>query len=743
MLFRNSFPALSLVTTVAANFAVGRRATNTSTPAIPDDTFLKVDFSLYGNCLATMCIRILLYSPRYYLLPNGSRAHVPLMKYPATQQPSKGMILINPGGPGGSGIEEVFQDGAQFASIVGPNFDIVAWEPRGIQFSIPAASCSSSLTPIPGISKRSLNRDDKLYGSSLPQKFFEDAFEFDKELGATCQSLIGGPNGAGPHMSTKVVVQDMISILDAYSRSDEAKGVQDPSLLKYWGVSYGTVIGQTFASLFPDRVGRVILDGVVHADDYTSGEYLTVLEFSDEVFSTFFAYCHLAGPALCAYYTGTTAHDIFLRFEQTVGRLDAQKAFDQNWANASTISLALEGLKFYTRSTAYSPIANFPQLAQVLIILEQISRNSTAQGLQQIEDLVGQNITIGANTEWSYGVGCSDSGNVLFNQTLEDLSESIKNLEQESFTSGEYISALRVGCKFGASTKNPILFVSNTLDPITPISGGQLGTRLFNNSQLLTIDGTGHTSFGPLNKCAFAKVNAFFQNGTLPGKDNFCALEAGPFNVTISNGLKEGKRHTEDWAKIRRGMKVNDRAETKEAREGKGTGRQAGYSRLNIKSSSAVSRRQKSSSFNDSKIISQLQDLVIETQINSDTNPEMSPISGSHVIASPEPEVVLTSIESSEYVRSDAESREIEKNSNLNPAMDKASTDLRDSYSDSESDTKDEHQIPTIVAASPLANSKTLPNHDRMRHTQPSIPFYALPPSSDARSGVLRFRTLK
>jgi hypothetical protein len=92
---------------------------------------------------------------------------------------------------------------------------------------------------------------------------------------------------------------------------------------------------------------------------------------------------------------------------------------------------------------------------------------------------------------------------------------------------------------------------------------GVKGTRLFPGSEIVIIEGAGvcpphipkpnskpsqasanislqqHTTLGPLNKCGNAKINTFFQNGTLPGTDSFCPLEAGPFNITITDGLQK------------------------------------------------------------------------------------------------------------------------------------------------------------------------------------------------------------
>ena len=98
---------------------------------------------------------------------------------------------------------------------------------------------------------------------------------------------IGGPNDAGPHMTTSVNVKDMISILDAFAASSDASGVQEQSNLNYWGFSYGTFLGQTFALMFPDRVGLTVIDGVADPEDWVSGLSLKDLQFTDEAFSTF------------------------------------------------------------------------------------------------------------------------------------------------------------------------------------------------------------------------------------------------------------------------------------------------------------------------------------------------------------------------------------------------------------------------------------------------------------------------
>jgi pimeloyl-ACP methyl ester carboxylesterase len=140
--------------------------------------------------------------------------------------------------------------------VVGTNFDLVAFDPRGLGRSIPLANCSAS-------SSNLRRRAFGMYGPELSTIYWDQTLESAKEFGAECEAAIGGPNGAGPHMSTAVVATDMLSIVKAFAATERGKRVEDSSLLNYWGISYGTFVGETFASMYPDRVGRVLLDGMI------------------------------------------------------------------------------------------------------------------------------------------------------------------------------------------------------------------------------------------------------------------------------------------------------------------------------------------------------------------------------------------------------------------------------------------------------------------------------------------------
>jgi hypothetical protein len=296
-------------------------------------------------------------------------------------------------------------------------------------------------------------------------------------------------------MTTAVVAKDIAAILDAYAASPEGSNVTEPLLLNYWGFSYGTIIGQTFASMFPDRVGRMVLDGVVHPGDYAAGDLGTWLTNTDEAFSTFFIYCKLAGPANCPFYAGSSATDIYERFENMLSRLDVREAEAQKWENSTLINIALEELKMLTFQTLYSPVHGFPALAKLLIIFEDAVQNLTEESLAPLDNLLHKHINSSSdgNSTTSFGkkttklvfqasIACSDNGNRWYKKSLEEVLPTIKALEKQSFIGGETLSMNLVACTawdiqgddvyngpFGGDTKNPILFVSNTIDPVSPL----------------------------------------------------------------------------------------------------------------------------------------------------------------------------------------------------------------------------------------------------------------------------------
>ncbi|TRX87757.1 hypothetical protein FHL15_011349 [Xylaria flabelliformis] len=471
--------------------------------------------------------------PLDYQNPTLDRASVPLIKLPANPTSSQGsyqgMILINPGGPGGSSIDEVQNNGvAYYQSVTGDNWDIVAFEPRGIYRSEPNVNCSAAART---------SSSGKLNSRFVPEvtdEFFTSFIQAGAELGRQCQEVVGGEKDAGPHMSTTTNARDMLSIVDAFKTTIDGRRAAKPSnLLNYFGYSYGTFLGQVFASMFPSRVGHMVLDGVLSLE-LPLGENLTdVTSPADGVVASFFIYCFEAGPSQCSFYTEPSALSIFNRFNQSFIQLNPQEAKAKNWANATDIETALVTLKTAFYGSVASPAFSFNSLSDALVALEQaIALQNIAAWTEQVIPLIGDPTPAGdADAELRLGILCTDQGNKWYNKSLEDLYPAIEHFREVSII-GEIIAKSMLGClgwsieaaetftgPFGGDTQTPILFVGNTYDPVSPV------TKV-----------TGNT-------CQKAKVNAYFQTTQMPGNDSYCALETGPFgivlNATLENTIME------------------------------------------------------------------------------------------------------------------------------------------------------------------------------------------------------------
>jgi pimeloyl-ACP methyl ester carboxylesterase len=179
--------------------------------------------------------------PVNYADPNGRKITLALSMVPATAPKSQqqGVLLVNPGGPGGTGrwLADAVAQG--IAPNVAAEYDIVGFDPRGVGGSVPELSCDPAF----------FNGDTPDYipaNATAEQVLINRA----KAYAADCEKRFGW---LLPYMATTDVARDMDSIRKAF-------GVQK---INYYGISYGTYLGQVYATLFPDRIRRMVLDSTV------------------------------------------------------------------------------------------------------------------------------------------------------------------------------------------------------------------------------------------------------------------------------------------------------------------------------------------------------------------------------------------------------------------------------------------------------------------------------------------------
>jgi len=183
--------------------------------------------------------------PRDYSEPNGKKVAIVAAKVPATGK-RKGTLFYNPGGPGGSGVEQVLGGAASaLPASIRRHFDFVSWDPRGVGLSRPTVQgCRSQGREVETIPETGIpSRSQWL-------SYLAEARAQQRQLGLQC---LPRNLGIARHMGTNDVVRDLNMM---------RKAVGDRKLT-YWGASYGTRIGYVYALRYPERLRAILLDGSV------------------------------------------------------------------------------------------------------------------------------------------------------------------------------------------------------------------------------------------------------------------------------------------------------------------------------------------------------------------------------------------------------------------------------------------------------------------------------------------------
>lgn len=200
-----------------------------------------------------------------------------------------GTIITNPGGPGGNGLRLLLGSGETLQKIADgkKKYEIMSFDPRGVGETLPRSDCWRD-----EFGRQSFANEELAIGSPASGEYvLKRMIARAKGFGMLCErGAKKGEKDIRNFISTSSVARDMVEIVDKLAELRSSKpgkgsgdaGEEDENRLElrdekevariqYWGFSYGTVLGNYFASMFPGRVGRVVLEGVVDIDDYYNG----------------------------------------------------------------------------------------------------------------------------------------------------------------------------------------------------------------------------------------------------------------------------------------------------------------------------------------------------------------------------------------------------------------------------------------------------------------------------------------
>jgi pimeloyl-ACP methyl ester carboxylesterase len=196
--------------------------------------------------------------------------------------------------------------------------------------------------------------------------------------GAWCSHTV---NSTANYVNTPAVARDMLHYSELLAKS-QGKPCNE-SKADYYGASYGTALGTTFAQMFPDRVGHFVLDAVVDMEDYYFGNWSQNLLQADQAVEGFFKDCADAGPACALYRNGSTAGSIKKRFDSLLQRLSNSPMWtaDPTLVNFPVV-VDDAPIRLALRDALYNPPITFAPLAERLAQLEKGNVTSFASTSQ-------------------------------------------------------------------------------------------------------------------------------------------------------------------------------------------------------------------------------------------------------------------------------------------------------------------------------------------------------------------------
>ena len=442
-------------------------------------------------------------APLDYAHPGAGDVRLAVSRRKATGPGKRlGSLLVNPGGPGGSAVGYV----QQFAGIGYPvevraRYDMVAVDPRGVARSEPVLCLDGR--EMDSYTQTDVTPDDQRETTELV-----DAYQkFAESCGSRSAALLR-------HVSTVETARDM----------DVLRAVLGDARLTYVGASYGTLLGATYAGLFPERVGRLVLDGAMDPSLPARRLNLDQTAGFETAFRSFAKDCARRGDCPL----GTREGEVGRNLKAFFRRLDAHPVptGDPDGRRLGE-ALATTGVI----AAMYDESA-WEQLREALT--SAIEEND-GSGLLALSDSYYERDGDGRYTNLmsaNAAVNCLDLPAAFSGP--EEVRKALPSFEKASPVFGEGLAWASLNCTYWpvraageprrieAKGAAPIVVVGTTRDPATPYPWARALSRQLTSARLLTYVGDGHTAYGRGSECIDSTINAYLLRGTPPPPAKRC-----------------------------------------------------------------------------------------------------------------------------------------------------------------------------------------------------------------------------
>jgi pimeloyl-ACP methyl ester carboxylesterase len=430
--------------------------------------------------------------PLNYAEPHGRTISLALSKIPATAPAAQqqGVLLVNPGGPGASGRSFAAAVQAGLPASVSADYTVVGFDTRGVGASVPALSCDPSFfaRPRPNYVPANATAEQVLISRA-------------RAYAAACEQRYGW---LLPYMTTDNLVRDMDSIRIALGQQQ----------INYYGVSYGTYLGQVYASMFPRQVRRMALDSVVDP----AGAW-----YADNISQDY-----AIQGRLTAFYAWVAARD-------SVYHLGASPA-----AVSATLAGATARLAGRPISGPSGPVMGPDELTDTLLLggysnswwpylaaaMTADLRSGSPNQLLAIYQQAGQ------QNENEFAVYTAvECGDVAWPRNWARWDTDTRHVFQTAPFYAWGNAWFNAACAFwpvhgpstpphvGAAGLPPMLMLQGSLDGATPYQGALVARRALPSARLVVVAGGGNHGQSltfPANTCVNGYLSRYLATGALP-----------------------------------------------------------------------------------------------------------------------------------------------------------------------------------------------------------------------------------
>jgi pimeloyl-ACP methyl ester carboxylesterase len=404
--------------------------------------------------------------------------NISVLKYPTTNKKKLGSLIVNPGGPGGSGVDYAYAAEYLFNPAILDAYDIVGFDPRGVGRSEPIICLSDKELDANYASDSKPDNEQEIAQTLIEsKKFIQQCVEKNKHLTS---------------FSTANVARDMDILRQAVGDKQ----------LNYMGKSYGTFLGTLYAQFFPRKVGRMVLDGAVDPSISNFQQGLTQAVGFDKAFAAFVTDCGKRSDCPLPKDNKAAVEEM----KKILSQLE--KKPNQRLSE----SLALLG----TASALYDSATGWPKLRAAI---KAIKQGKADKFLELADNYTGRTKDGYANNEFDSGaiIDCLDFAD---NRSVEEMKVDAKAFAKQAPLFGPYLAYGGLVCQYfetpkatevlPTKTANPIVIIGTTGDPATPYEWAQGLHKILTNSVLISLTGDGHTGQGQGNECVDGQVEDFY-----------------------------------------------------------------------------------------------------------------------------------------------------------------------------------------------------------------------------------------